>query len=82
MIHLNEICVEQGDPVFQGQIIGEIGRTGNASSVVEVPNSHVHITIRNRRIDGVWVYETVPSCYMSSFFDPINNWAPDPCIND
>jgi murein DD-endopeptidase MepM/ murein hydrolase activator NlpD len=38
--HMNKYYVETGDPIYQGQIIGEVGNTGNSSA------PHLHFEIR------------------------------------
>lgn len=81
MIHMNDVYVEAGDLVQQGAIIGEIGDTGNAYNV---PNKHVHISIRKRNPNGSWPtglydYED-PISFLSTSFR--SNWSPIPCIGN
>lgn len=73
MIHLNDLYFTEGSFVPQGAIIGEIGDTGNAT---EVPNKHVHITIKEKDENGNWIMVD-PINYINTEFD--SNWTPIPC---
>ncbi|MBQ9089448.1 MAG: M23 family metallopeptidase [Alphaproteobacteria bacterium] len=52
--HLNQIDVENGQIVNQGQIIGKIGQTGRATG----PHLHFTITWHQTRIDPEFVFDT------------------------
>lgn len=49
--HLSEILVKKGQRVYQGQIIGKIGKTGNAKNKAILPHLHCEIRISNKPID-------------------------------
>ncbi|RJP29547.1 MAG: M23 family metallopeptidase [Candidatus Omnitrophota bacterium] len=42
--HLNELCVKEGQFVRQGDIIGKVGKTGNAN--YRSMDAHLHLEIR------------------------------------
>jgi len=46
--HLSEILVKKGQRVRQGQIIGKVGKTGNANYKTMLP--HLHFEIRENNI--------------------------------
>ena len=46
--HLSEILVRKNDYVYQGQIIGKVGKTGNARSRDMLP--HLHFEIRKNGV--------------------------------
>ena len=73
MIHLNDLYFTEGSFVPAGAIIGEIGKTGNAYNV---PNPHVHISVKEK-INGVWSDYIDPVQFMSTKFD--SNWNSIPC---
>ena len=52
-----------GDSVYQGELIGYSGATGNAYNV---PNKHLHLGIK---VDGSWVD---PAPYINGTFDVDN----------
>ena len=76
--NLEEIYVIENQHVTAGDIIGTTGRSGNASNV---PNPHVHISIRVRNGNGTWSYYVDPMDYFATTFDPENNWEPSICVN-
>ena len=45
--HLNKILVDVGDVVYKGQIIAQVGETGNATG----PHLHLQISIDNKTVD-------------------------------
>ena len=51
--HLRKVFVEAGDRVVAGQLIGLVGTTGNAQSIVKA-DVHVHFEVRIR-VKGIYV---------------------------
>ena len=45
--HLSQIGVKAGDPVSQGQVIGEVGQTGVATG----PHLHLEFRVNNEPVD-------------------------------
>jgi murein DD-endopeptidase MepM/ murein hydrolase activator NlpD len=52
--HLNEILVEQGEKIKQGQLIGKIGTTGRSTG----PHLHLTLTWFGVRVDPEYVLKT------------------------
>lgn len=85
MAHMDEIYVKVGDTVEQGAIIGTSGRSGNAEDPDDVPNPHVHISIKKQNPDGSW-----PDGYtLDKYVDPMpflsttfnSDFSSNPCVN-
>jgi lysostaphin len=53
--HLESRSVRCGQDVSQGQVIGEVGNTGNSSG------PHLHFEIRNANFDPIDPIYTIPS---------------------
>lgn len=49
--HLSEILVKKGQRVYQGQIIGKVGKTGNANYKAMLPHLHFEIRMNNKPIN-------------------------------
>ncbi|MBM3248250.1 MAG: M23 family metallopeptidase [Candidatus Omnitrophica bacterium] len=49
--HLSQILVKKGQRVCQGQIIGKVGKTGNANYKAMLPHLHFEIRVNKRPID-------------------------------
>lgn len=66
------ICVQKGDFITAGQIIGFVGRTGSASSALSA-GPHLHLQIRKDNRDGDMID---PNKYLYSIYkDPQGNYV-------
>lgn len=59
-----------GDFVFQGQLIGYTGRTGNAYDDKDVPNKHLHLGVES--MEGRWID---PAPYVNGDIDAKHTMA-------
>ncbi|GEM_PF-539298 len=57
--HLNEVSVDVGAHVRQGQIIGRVGKTGNARSPLIIPHLHLEVLKNGEPIDPTLLGLTV-----------------------
>lgn len=49
--HLSQILVKKGQRVYQGQVVGKVGKTGNARNRAILAHLHFEIRINNKPID-------------------------------
>lgn len=49
--HLSENLVKKGQRVYQGQIIGKVGKTGNAKNRAILPHLHFELRFDNKPVD-------------------------------
>jgi len=60
--HLSKVFVKKGDHVKKGQVLGTLGKTGNACADHIIPHTHVFVREYNNVTDNI----------SGSYFDPLD----------